>query len=318
VTEPHALVTGAAGFIGSHLVERLLASGTRVTGVDGFTDYYDPAIKRANLAGPLADGRFRLLELDLGEAELATLPEVNVVFHLAAQPGVRASWGAEFAAYAHHNVLATQRLLERYRESRLERFIYASSSSVYGDAERYPTPEDLLPRPFSPYGVTKLAGEHLVLLYSRNFGLPGVALRYFTVYGPRQRPDMAFHRFCRAMLRGETITVYGDGSQSRDFTFVADAVEATFLAWERGGGPACYNVGGGSQVEVREAVALLERALGVKASVHHEPMPPGDPPRTRADSTRLRAALGVVPSVGIERGLAAEAEWARSLYGEGR
>jgi UDP-glucose 4-epimerase len=311
-------VTGAAGFIGSHLVERLLASGTRVTGVDGFTDYYDPALKRANLAGPLADGRFRLLELDLGEADLATLPEVDVVFHLAAQPGVRASWGAEFATYTHHNVLATQRLLERYRESRLERFVYASSSSVYGDAERYPTPEDLLPRPFSPYGVTKLAGEHLVLLYGRNFGLPGVALRYFTVYGPRQRPDMAFHRFCRAMLRGETITVYGDGSQSRDFTFVADAVEATFLAWERGGGPAVYNVGGGSQVEVREVVDLLERRLGVKANVRHEPMPPGDPLRTRADSTRLRAALGMVPSVGIEQGLAAEAEWACRLYGEGR
>jgi UDP-glucose 4-epimerase len=318
MTEPHALVTGAAGFIGSHLVERLLASGARVTGVDGFTDYYDPALKRANLAGPLADGRFRLLELDLAAADLATLPEVDVVFHLAAQPGVRASWGAEFATYTHHNVLATQRLLERYRGSRLQRFVYASSSSVYGDAERYPTPEDLLPRPFSPYGVTKLAGEHLVLLYGRNFGLPGVALRYFTVYGPRQRPDMAFHRFCRAMLRGETITVYGDGSQSRDFTFVADAVEATFLAWERGGGPAVYNVGGGSQVEVREVVDLLERRLGVKANVRHEPMPPGDPLRTRADSTRLRAALGMVPSVGIEQGLAAEAEWACRLYGEGR
>jgi len=227
---------------------------------------------------------------------------------------VRASWGAEFAAYTQHNVLATQRLLERYRDGRLQRFVYASSSSVYGDAERFPTAEDLLPRPFSPYGVTKLAGEHLVLLYGRNFGLPGVALRYFTVYGPRQRPDMAFHRFCRAMLRGETITVYGDGSQSRDFTFVADAVEATFRAWEHGGGPAVYNVGGGSQVEVREAVALLERLLGVKALVRHEPTPPGDPPRTRADATRLKAALGVVPATGIEQGLAAEAEWARALY----
>ena len=318
MTKPHALVTVAAGFIGSHLVERLLQSGTRVTGVDVFTDYYDPAIKRANLAGPRADDRFRLLELDLATADLAALPEVDVVFHLAAQPGVRASWGAEFATYAHHNVLATQRLLERYRGSRLERFVYASSSSVYGDAERFPTSEDLLPRPFSPYGVTKLAGEHLVLLYGRNFGLPGVALRYFTVYGPRQRPDMAFHRFCRAMLRGETITVYGDGAQSRDFTFVADAVEATFRAWEHGGGPATYNVGGGSQVEVREAVALLERLLGVKAIVRHEPTPPGDPPRTRADSTRLRAALGMVPAIGIEQGLAAEAEWARTLYGEGR
>jgi UDP-glucuronate 4-epimerase len=318
MARPHALVTGAAGFIGSHLVERLLAAGARVTGVDAFTDYYDPAIKRGNVAAALADPRLRLLELDLGRDDLAALPDADVVFHLAAQPGVRASWGSEFAAYAHHNVLATQRLLERYRDGNLQRFVYASSSSVYGDAERFPTAEDALPRPFSPYGVTKLAGEHLVLLYGRNFGVPAVALRYFTVYGPRQRPDMAFHRFCRAMLRGEPVTVYGDGSQSRDFTFVADAVEATFLAWERGGGPAVYNVGGGSQVELREAVALLERALGVKADVRHAPVPPGDPPRTRADATRLRAALGTVPAVGIEQGLAAEAAWARTLYGEGR
>jgi UDP-glucose 4-epimerase len=318
VTEPHALVTGAAGFIGSYLVESLLARGAQVTGVDGFTPYYDPALKRANLAGALAHGRFRLLELDLGAADLAGLPEVDVVFHLAAQPGARASWGAEFAGYAHHNVLATQRLLERYRASRLQRFVYASSSSVYGDAERFPTGEDLLPRPFSPYGVTKLAGEHLVLLYGRNFGLPVVALRYFTVYGPRQRPDMAFHRFCRALLRSEPITVYGDGRQSRDFTYVADAVEATVRAGEHGGGPAVYNVGGGSQVEVREAVELLERRLGVKAQIRFEPRLPGDPLRTRADATRLRAALGVVPSTRIEQGLAAEAEWALTLYGEGR
>jgi len=318
VAEPHALVTGAAGFVGSHLVERLLEAGVRVTGVDGFTSYYDPALKRRNVAGALAHPRYRLLELDLGAAGLDALPEVDAVYHLAAQPGVRASWGAEFATYAHHNVLATQRLLERYRSSRLERFVYASSSSVYGDAERYPTPEDLLPRPFSPYGVTKLAGEHLVLLYGRNFGLPVVALRYFTVYGPRQRPDMAFHRFCRAMLRGEPIVVFGDGAQSRDFTFVADAVEATFRAWERGGTQGVYNVGGGSQVEVREAIAVLERVLGVRAQVRFEPRPPGDPLRTRADASRLQAALDFVPATGIEQGLAAEAEWASTLYTEGR
>ena len=318
MAEPHALVTGAAGFVGSHLVERLLEAGVRVTGVDGFTSYYDPALKRRNVAGALAHPRYRLLELDLGAAGLDALPEVDAVYHLAAQPGVRASWGAEFATYAHHNVLATQRLLERYRSSRLERFVYASSSSVYGDAERYPTPEDLLPRPFSPYGVTKLAGEHLVLLYGRNFGLPVVALRYFTVYGPRQRPDMAFHRFCRAMLRGEPIVVFGDGAQSRDFTFVADAVEATFRAWERGGTQGVYNVGGGSQVEVREAIAVLERVLGVRAQVRFEPRPPGDPLRTRADASRLQAALDFVPATGIEQGLAAEAEWASTLYTEGR
>src|SRR5262245_64919423 len=223
---PHALVTGVAGFIGSHLAERLLRDGVRVTGVDCFTDYYDPAIKRRNLERARSHPEFALVELDLGEADLAALPDVQVVYHQAAQPGVRASWGADFAIYTHHNVLATQRLLERYRGSSLERFVYASSSSVYGDAERYPTDEGLLPRPLSPYGVTKLAGEHLALLYARNFGMPVVALRYFTVYGPRQRPDMAFHRFCRALLTGQAITVYGDGRQSRDFTFVADAVEA--------------------------------------------------------------------------------------------
>ena len=314
----HALVTGAAGFIGSTLTDRLLADGVRVTGVDMFTDYYDPALKRRNLEGALRHPAFRLLELDLGAADLTALPDVDVVFHQAAQPGVRASWGREFTAYTHHNVLATQRLLERYRSSTLERFVYASSSSVYGDAESYPTPETALPRPFSPYGVTKLAGEHLVLLYGRNFGLPVAALRYFTVYGPRQRPDMAFHRFCRAMLQGEPIAVYGDGKQSRDFTFIADAVEANVRAWRRAAPQGVYNIGGGSQVEVLEAIALLEERLGVKANLRFEPRPPGDPLRTRADAARLAADLDYTTTVSIGDGLAAEAEWARKLYGGAR
>jgi nucleoside-diphosphate-sugar epimerase len=310
-----ALVTGVAGFIGSHLAERLLRDGVSVTGVDCFTDYYDPALKRRNLEGVRAHPAFTLLDLDLGAADLAALPEVDVVFHQAAQAGVRSSWGRDFAAYVHHNVLATQRLLERYRDARLERFVYASSSSVYGDAERFPTAEDVLPRPFSPYGVTKLAGEHLVLLYGRNFGLPVAALRYFTVYGPRQRPDMAFHRFCRALLRGEPIAVYGDGRQSRDFTFVDDAIEANVRAWTRSAPQGVYNVGGGSQVEVLEAIGILEEALGRTADLRFEARPPGDPLRTRADATRLRADLDHVPRVPIRDGLAAEAAWARDLYG---
>jgi len=310
-----ALVTGAAGFIGSTLCDRLLADGLDVTGVDCFTDYYDPALKRRNLERALAHPRFRLLEWDLGAADLAALPEVDVVFHQAAQAGVRASWGREFAGYAHHNVLATQRLLERYRDARLERFVYASSSSVYGDAERFPTDETLLPRPYSPYGVTKLAGEHLVLLYGRNFGLPVASLRYFTVYGPRQRPDMAFHRFCRALLRREPIAVYGDGRQSRDFTYVDDAVEANVRAWRRAAPEGVYNVGGGSQVEVLEAIALLEAALGAKAELRFEPRQPGDPLRTRADAGRLQAELGYATCVGVADGLAREAAWARTLYG---
>jgi UDP-glucose 4-epimerase len=316
--EPHALVTGVAGFIGSHLAERLLREGVRVTGVDCFTDYYDPALKRANLALALAHPRFALLELDLGAADLTALPEVTVVFHQAAQAGVRASWGKDFAVYTHHNVLATQRLLERYQSAPLERFVYASSSSVYGDAERYPTHEDMLPRPFSPYGVSKLAGEHLVLLYGRNFGMPVAALRYFTVYGPRQRPDMAFHKFCRALLRGEPITVYGDGRQSRDFTFIDDAIEANLRAWRRSAPQGVYNVGGGSQVEVLEAIRILERALGVGAELRFEPLPPGDPLRTRADASRLEQDLGMKPAVPIEHGLAAEAEWSKQLYAGSR
>jgi len=314
----HALVTGAAGFIGSSLTDRLLADGVRVTGVDMFTDYYDVTLKQKNLEGARRHPAFSLVQLDLGQDDLAGLPEVDVVFHQAAQPGVRASWGREFAAYAQHNVLATQRLLERYQKSKLERFVYASSSSVYGDAESYPTREDALPRPFSPYGVTKLAGEHLVLLYGRNFGLPVTALRYFTVYGPRQRPDMAFHRFCRAMIHGDAITVYGDGTQSRDFTFVSDAIEANVRAWKRAAPQGVYNIGGGSQVDVLEAIALLEKSLGVKAKVKFEPRPAGDPMRTRADAARLAADLGYSTTVAIADGLASEAEWARTLYGNVR
>ncbi len=314
----HALVTGAAGFIGSVLTDRLLADGVRVTGVDAFTDYYDVALKRRNLESAARNSAFSLVDLDLAGADLAVLPEVDVVFHQAAQPGVRGSWGAEFAGYARANVLATQRLLERYKDTRLERFIYASSSSIYGDAESFPTSETALPRPYSPYGVTKLAGEHLAMLYGRNFGLPVTSLRYFTVYGPRQRPDMAFHRFSRAMLAGEPITVYGDGRQSRDFTFVDDAVEANVRAWKRAAAQGVYNVGGGAQVEVLEAISLLENSLGLKARVNFEPRPPGDPQRTRADAARLAADLGYATTVGIADGLAAQAEWARSLYRSAR
>ncbi len=313
----HALVTGAAGFIGSHLCERLAAEGCRVTGVDCFTDFYDPALKRRNLEPLRREPRFSLLELDLSRDHLAALPgDVAVVFHQSAQAGVRTSWGDRFADYLRHNVLATQRLLEHLRDRPLERFVYASSSSIYGDAESFPTPETALPRPFSPYGVTKLAGEHLVLLYGRNFGLPVAALRYFTVYGPRQRPDMGFHRFARALLRGEEIVIYGDGRQSRDFTYVSDAVEANWLAWRRARPLGVYNIGGGSQVEVLEALGVLERALGRKARVTHAALQPGDPRRTRADTARAREDLGYAPRVGVERGLALQAEWARALYGE--
>jgi nucleoside-diphosphate-sugar epimerase len=306
-----AVVTGVAGFLGSHLAESLLDSGCTVVGVDCFTDYYDPAIKRRNLEERASkDPRFRLLTLDLAGDDLAPLPvDARWVFHLAAQPGVRASWGAEFAAYTRHNVLATQRLLERYKGTGVERVVVASSSSVYGDAERMPTTEDDLPRPYSPYGVTKLAAEHLALLYARNFGLPTVALRYFTVYGPRQRPDMGFHRFLRAYLCGGRIEVYGDGEQTRDFTYVSDAVAANRAAAERGVAGRAYNVGGGSSVTVNHVLAEMRRITGKQAAIERRPAQPGDPRHTGADITRARTDLAWQPVVPLAEGLARQAAW---------
>ncbi len=307
-----ALVTGAAGFIGSHLCEALVARGFEVVGVDCFTDYYDPAIKRKNVQGLLAQPGFRLLELDLSGADLAGLPErPRWVFHQAAQAGVRASWGRDFESYARHNVLATQRLLERYRDAGVERVVVASSSSVYGDAERLPTGEDDLPRPFSPYGVTKLAAEHLALLYARNFGLPAVALRYFTVYGPRQRPDMGFHRFITALLAARPITVYGDGEQTRDFTFVADAVAANLAAAERGTAGRTYNIGGGSRVSVNHVLGELARIAGIAPIIEHAGAQPGDPRDTGANISRARADLAWSPTVALAEGLARQVAWQR-------
>ena len=305
-----ALVTGAAGFIGSHLCEALVARGFEVTGVDCFTDYYDPAIKRRNVAGLLAGPRFTLLTLDLSVDDFAALPQApRYVFHQAAQPGVRAAWGAAFSEYTRHNVLATQRLLEHLKGSAVEKVVVASSSSVYGDAERMPTGEYDLPRPFSPYGVTKLAAEHLALLYARNFRVPAVALRYFTVYGPRQRPDMGFHKFIRAMLRGEEIGVYGDGEQTRDFTFVADAVAANLAAAEKGVPGRAYNVGGGSRVSVNRVLEALGEIAGAPPKVAHGPAQPGDPRDTGADIARARGDLGWSPAVALSDGLARQYAW---------
>jgi len=305
-----AVVTGAAGFIGSHLCEALVQRGCEVVGVDCFTDYYDPAIKRRNLRGLLAGPRFRLLELDLSSADLGALPDApRWVFHQAAQAGVRASWGRDFESYARHNVLATQRLLERYRGTAVERVVVASSSSVYGDAERLPTSETDLPRPFSPYGVTKLAAEHLALLYARNFGVPAVALRYFTVYGPRQRPDMGFHRFVTALLQGRPITLYGDGEQTRDFTYVDDAVAANLAAAERGVQGRAYNIGGGSRVSVNHVLAELARIAGIAPIVEHGAAQPGDPRDTGADIARARADLAWSPTVPLAEGLARQVAW---------
>lgn len=301
------LVTGAAGFIGSHLAERLLDQGDDVIGLDCLTDYYDVSLKRRNMQRLVHRRGFRFEQLDLARDDLRSIvSEVSCVYHLAGQPGVRGSWGDAFGAYVRNNIAATQRLLEAMRGSRA-RLVYASSSSVYGDAERYPTPEDLPPRPISPYGVTKLCAEQLVMAYRRTTGLDARCVRYFTVYGPFQRPDMAFSRFITAALRGEPIHLYGDGSQVRDFTFIADAVEATVRAASVDDpGEAIFNVGGGSQVTVLRVLEILGEILGERIQVQVQPPQPGDVHETGADLRRATSVLGWRPTVSLDEGLGAQ------------
>jgi nucleoside-diphosphate-sugar epimerase len=306
----NALVTGAAGFIGSHLSAALLDGGADVTGVDCFTDYYPRPIKEANVAPQLGRDRFRFVEAPLQTADLdALLDGVTHVFHLAAQAGVRKSWGRDFLAYTSHNVDVTQRLLEAVKDRPIERFVYASSSSVYGDIAEIPMREDVRLQPVSPYGVTKLAAEHLCHLYHVNYGVPTVSLRFFTVYGPRQRPDMGFHRFIRAALTGQPISLYGDGEQTRDFTFVADIVAALVGSGDRGRAGAVYNIGGGSRVSINEVLAQIGRLTGRALDIRREPAQKGDMRDTYADTSRARQDLGFAPSYTLEAGLAAECDW---------
>jgi nucleoside-diphosphate-sugar epimerase len=308
-----ALVTGVAGFLGSTLAEALRREGFDVVGVDAFTRNYEPAVKRANLETLLRDSGFRLVEADLRSADLKPLLEgVSHVAHLAALPGVRPSWGDSFRDYAEHNIIATQRLLEAARGRDLVRIAVASSSSIYGAPSRYPTPEDENPRPISPYGVTKLAAEALVHAYRREHGLPAVALRYFTVYGPRQRPDMGFHRFFEAGRRGEPVTIYGDGAQTRDFTYVDDAVQATLASLTREGKEFAYNVGGGHRVALREVLDVIERLVGRKIERRHIEPQHGDPRDTSADTKLARRDLGYEPRTALEEGLRLQWEWQRN------
>lgn len=307
------VVTGVAGFIGSHLAEQLLAGGAEVLGIDSFTSYYDVELKRRNVRSLNERGGFELVEQDILDADLEQLlAGAEVIYHLAAQPGVRRSWGQEFEVYAHDNVLATQRLLEAARRTEPERFVYASSSSIYGDAEAFPTEETALPRPVSPYGVTKLAAEHLCMLYGSRLGVPTVALRYFTVFGPRQRPDMAFSRFIDAAGAGRAIEVFGDGHQSRDFTFVADAVAATAAAGARGRVGEVYNVAGGTQATVLEVVEVLGEIIGTTIEVSHLPEVPGDARRTGAATAKAREELGYEPATGLREGLERQVKFVSS------
>lgn len=309
-----ALVTGVAGFIGSSLAERLRELDVSVVGVDCLTPYYERSQKQRNIAPLLADDGFRFVDADLRTADLdALVADADVVFHQAGQPGVRLSWSEGFTDYLDHNVLATQRLLEALRGHPVQRFVFASSSSVYGQAERWPTTEDDLPRPHSPYGVTKLAAEHLCGLYAANWDIPTVSLRYFTVYGPRQRPDMAIHRLCRAALTGEEFPLYGDGTQVRDFTYVADVVEANLAAAHQDvKAGTVMNVAGGAATSMSDLIDLVGRLSGRPVRVDRRPAQAGDVRRTGGSIDRARDMLGWAPAVDLEVGLGRQLAWHRA------
>jgi UDP-glucose 4-epimerase len=304
-----ALVTGAAGFIGSHLAEHCLEHGWRVVAVDSLTPYYAKKVKQANACGLAAHPKCLYLEDDLLSLDLrGLLEDVDVVFHLAAQAGVRASWGRDFDVYTRLNVTALQRLLEAAKETDLEKFVFASSSSVYGDAETLPTLETCPLRPVSPYGATKAAGEHLVYLYWKAYGVPTVSLRYFTVYGPRQRPDMAFHRLIAAAASDEEFVLFGDGRQTRDFTYVVDAVEGTMAAAMRGRPGSVYNLGGGSRASMNEIIEIVEELAGY-VRVRQTAAGRGDARDTAADTSLAWEELGFAPMFDLESGFREQIDW---------
>jgi nucleoside-diphosphate-sugar epimerase len=310
------LVTGAAGFIGSHLAERLAAEGHDVRAVDCLTPYYDVSHKEANLKNIIASDACEVRHEDLRSADLgALLDGVEVVFHHAGQPGVRASWRSGFASYVEHNVLVTQRLLEAVQGSGVRRFVFASSSSVYGNAPAFPTTEQQLPAPHSPYGVTKLAAEHLCMVYARNWGVPIVALRYFTVYGPRQRPDMAMHRLVEAALDGTPFPVYGDGSQIRDFTYVDDVVRANLLAASADVPPGTpINIAGGSATTLSEIIETVGDLVGCPIELRRHRPAPGDVDRTGGSISRAVELLGWRPGVPLREGLTSQVAWHRARH----
>jgi UDP-glucuronate 4-epimerase len=313
-----ALVTGAAGFIGSHLVERLAKGGWEVRAVDCLVPYYDTAVKRANIQDVKALVGVDVLIDDLRNADLEPLLEgVDVVFHLAGQPGVRASWDT-FDSYVQHNILATQCLLEAAKTVKTPRVVYASSSSIYGDAESYPTPEDAVPMPRSPYGVTKLAGEHLCGVYAKNFGVHTVSLRYFTVYGPRQRPDMAIHRLIESALSGEPFPMFGSGEQVRDFTFVSDIVAANIAAAISATTPgSVFNIAGGSSTSLAEVIDIIGKTTQREIRLDRRGTEAGDVLRTKADSEAAKAQLAWLPTISIEEGIALQVEWHQRRAGGG-
>jgi UDP-glucose 4-epimerase len=296
-----SLVTGCTGFIGSHLTEKLLRDGHEVIGIDCFTDYYSREIKENNIQEALSDKNFTFLEKDI--INLSTFPDVDYVFHQAAQAGVRASWGKSFEIYTENNILVTQKLLEYYKDRNLNKFVFASSSSIYGNTDELPISEDTHKKPFSPYGVTKLAAENLCLLYYMNYGTPTVSLRYFTVYGPRQRPDMGINKFVHAVLNEDKIEVYGDGNQTRDFTFISDVVEANLLAAYSDVIGEYFNIGGGSRISVNDLLKLIEKVVGKDIHITYIEMQKGDVQHTFADVTKAEKMIGYKSVIGIEQGI---------------
>jgi len=312
-----SIVTGAAGFIGSHLVEALLNQGQQVIGIDQFSNYYDPALKYKNISQFENHAGFKLIEGDIQSLDWATLlVDVEVIYHQAAQPGVRASWGQSFRVYTEQNINATQVLLEAAKDAlSLKRLVFASSSSVYGDAETLPTHESICPQPVSPYGITKLAAERMCGLYYKNFGVPFTALRYFTVYGPRQRPDMAFHKFFKSVLLKQAIPIYGDGQQTRDYTFVSDAIAANLAAaTEPKAVGEIFNIGGGSRVVLTEVIDTMEKVIGQPIRRDYIENALGDARHTAADVSKARKLLGYQPQVTLIDGLTQEWQWFQSLY----
>ena len=305
-----ALVTGVAGFIGSHLSEKLIGMGINVIGIDSFTDFYPQKIKEYNLRKLSYQPGFSLISGSLLQLNLSQFLEgTDYIFHLAAQAGVRSSWGKNFAFYSENNVLATQRLLEVSKEFKIKKFIFASSSSVYGDTEDLPMREEGKVRPISPYGVTKLACEHLCDLYYKNYNVPTVSLRYFTVFGPRQRPDMAFNIFFRAVLESKEIIVYGDGEQTRDFTFVSDIVDGTIAVINNKAEGEIFNLGGGSRISLKKILAIIEKIVKSNLKVKNIESQKGDVKNTFADTSKACKVLGFFPKVKIEEGLVQEFEW---------
>lgn len=311
------LVTGRAGFIGSSTALELLRSGHHVRGVDRMSNYYDTRLKERNPTALRQYPEFEFTEADLADTDIRPLVDgVDYAMHFAAQAGVRFSWGSEFEVYVRDNVLTTQRLLEAAMGTRIKKLLYASSSSVYGNAPDYPTTEQSPTRPVSPYGVTKLAGENLALLYQQNYGLPVVCLHYFTVYGPRQRPDMAFHKFIRATLKSVPIRVFGDGAQTRDFTYIDDIVAANVAALTSNAS-GVFNIGGGHRLALNEVLDTLGEVLGSHVDREIDPEQPGDVRDTSADTSRARRAFGYEPRTSLEQGLRAEVDWVRELMREG-